>query len=366
MRTRVAFPFVGDSIGGSHVSAALLMRGLIAQGFSPVAVVHAEGPLTEWLSSQGIETLQAGLPYFAAGGAGAAVRIAGAAPRLASFLRKQDFPLVHANDGRMIATWMPAARFAGRAGIAHRRTKWSASRLAHLTLSLASGLIAISDYVRDSMPADLRRRAVVIRNPFADKVLPRAEARRAAVELAGTDGTLIAFVGTLQEQKRPSVFLRAAADIRRQWPDARFLLIGRPGELDGPMRALCAELGLPDVTVFAGFRADAPALLAGCDLLLAPAVNEGHGRALIEAMIAGVPVVAARSGGHVEIVQQERTGLLVPPEDPKAMARATLSLLADPGRAKFMSAAARAWAVREFSPAAHAEAVANVYRRCLA
>jgi glycosyltransferase involved in cell wall biosynthesis len=132
------------------------------------------------------------------------------------------------------------------------------------------------------------------------------------------------------------------------------------------MRTLCSELGLAEVASFAGFRADAPALLAGCDLLLAPAVNEGHGRTLIEAMMAGVPVVAAKSGGHSEIVQHERTGLLAPADDSEALANAALSLLAAPGRAKIMSQAARAWAVGKFSPAAHADAVADVYRRCLA
>ena len=365
MTLRVAFPFVGDSIGGSHVSAALLMRALVARNISPVAVVHREGPLTEWLRQRGIETLQAKLPYFAAGGAMAAISIAAAAPSLARYLRQHDFQLVHANDGRMIATWMPAARYAGHVGIAHRRTKWSNSRLAHVSLRLASKIIAISDYVRDSLPDGLRRRACVIHNPFADTAPARAEVRRKVVDLSGKDGTLIAFVGTLQAQKRPAVFLRAAASIRRNWPDARFLMIGQPGQLDGEMRHLCAELGLADVTVFLGFRAEASELLAGCNLLLAPAIDEGHGRALVEAMIAGTPVIAARSGGHIEILQHGRTGLLVAPDDADEMAQAALSLLAAPDRANSMSVAAQAWARGEFSPAAHAEAVAKVYREFL-
>src|SRR5687768_10252629 len=99
MTVRVAFPFVGDSIGGSHVSAALLMQALPSQGFAPVAVLHTQGPLLEWLRDRGIETVTSGLPYLESGGGmSAMVRIATAAPRLSAFVRRHEFSVVHAND----------------------------------------------------------------------------------------------------------------------------------------------------------------------------------------------------------------------------------------------------------------------------
>jgi len=271
---------------------------------------------------------------------------------------------VHANDGRMITSWMPAARIAGCKTIAHRRTRWSVSRLSDIAFSFAQKVIAISRYVETTLPGPLRQKSVVIANPFEGNAMRRADARKRVIDLVG-DAPTVAFVGTLQKQKRPDIFLRAAAIIHRQRPDIRFLLMGRDGEEGVSTRALCTELGLDGVVIFAGFRADAAECLAGCDLLLAPAVEEGHGRTLVEAMTAGVPVVAAASGGHVEIIEPDRTGLLVAPDDPQARAQAALTLLVDPARAHAIADAARMSATTSFSAAAHAQAVANVYRSLL-
>ena len=367
MSIRVAFPFVGDTIGGSHVSAALLMAELPRHGFSPVAIVHQDGPLVPWLQQRGLTCLRADLPCLRTGEAGlsAALKIFLIAPRLALFLRKNDFALVHANDGRMITSWIPAGRLAGCKAIAHRRTRWSVSRLSDIAFSFAQKVIAISRYVESTLPPSVRTKSVVISNPFERDNMPRADVRKRVIDLVGMEAPVIAFVGTLQKQKRPDIFLRAAGAIHAQHTGVRFVLIGRDGEEGASARALCSGLGLDRVVTFAGFRADAAQCVAGCDLLLAPAVDEGHGRTLVEAMTAGVPVVAAASGGHIEIVETDHTGLLVTPDDPQAMAEAALSLLADPARAQALANAARSWATDNFSTAAHAKAVTEVYRSLL-
>ena len=367
MSVRVDFPFVGDTIGGSHVSAALLMAELPRHGYSPVAIVHQDGPLLSWLDKRGLKCMRVDLPSLPSGSAGiaAVLRIVLIAPLLAIFLRRRGFALVHANDGRMITSWMLAARLAGSATVAHRRTRWSVSRLSDIAFSFAQKVIAISRYVESTLPASLRSKSIVISNPFERFDFPRSEARKRITLLVGAEGPVVAFMGTLQRQKRPDIFLRAAALIHRQHPHIRFLLIGRDGE-DGPAaRALSAELGLEGVVTFAGFRADGVECLAGCDLLMAPAVEEGHGRTLVEAMVAGVPVLAAASGGHLDIVEPGRTGVLVTPDDPQALAQAALALLADPERGRALTAAAKAWAEANFSVEAHAGAVAEVYRSLL-
>ena len=115
--------------------------------------------------------------------------------------------------------------------------------------------------------------------------------------------------------------------------------------------------------MFAGFQPNPSFLLAGCDLLLAPAVNEGHGRALVEAMLAGTPVIASASGGHQEIVRQNETGILVAPEESEAMADAAVALLNIPDRTA-MTAVAGTWARQSFLPR-HGKAVASLYRASL-
>jgi glycosyltransferase involved in cell wall biosynthesis len=94
--------------------------------------------------------------------------------------------------------------------------------------------------------------------------------------------------------------------------------------------------------MFVGTLAEAelPALYAGCDLYVWPAVREAYGLAMLEAQAAGLPVVAGREGGVAEVVQHGVTGLLTPPRDVQAFARAVEALLADPDRRLVMAGAA--------------------------
>ena len=173
----------------------------------------------------------------------------------------------------------------------------------------------------------------------------------------------IGICGMLTRQKRLDVFIDAAAIIARE-SDAsvHFLVIGddrqglRP-ELDARIRAH----GITEIVHFTGWRDDASELMAACALLLAPAIGEGFGRALVEAMLVGTPVIAADSGGHRELIETEVTGVLVPPDDAETMARATRDLLAAPDRAASLASAARATAKKEYSADRHARAVESAY-----
>lgn len=362
---KIAFPFIGDTVGGSHRSAALLIRELRRQDFDAVALLHRPGPLAEYLEASGVPYDLVGGGYLrqGAGGFAALGSLAGQVPRLAWLLRLRGYDLVHANDGRMITAWVLAARLAGIPSVAHRRTKWAPSRLADFALGSASRIIAISGFIYAGLPDALRDKAVVVGNPFEADIGDRHACRSVAEELAGGTGFLVAFVGTMQPQKRPHVFLDAAARILRERPEARFLMIGRKTDMEPALRDHAAALGLAGRLHFTGYREDAPRLAGSCDLLLAPAIGEGHGRALIEAMLAGVPVVAAASGGHREIVRHGETGLLVPPEDAEAMAQAALQVMSGDVNAAILATAAREWLRDTFSPPAHAKMVIEQYRQ---
>ena len=98
---------------------------------------------------------------------------------------------------------------------------------------------------------------------------------------------------------------------------------------------------------------------------MAPAVNEGHGRVLVEAMLHRVPVIASDSGGHSEIIRHRETGLLVTPDDPGAFAKAALEILNDRPFRDAMVNTAWSWANLTFPPTRHAEQVADLYSKLL-
>ena len=148
--------------------------------------------------------------------------------------------------------------------------------------------------------------------------------------------TMLLAVGRLVEQKGHDVLLAALAT--RPLAEATLVLVGR-GELETSLRASAAAM--PGRVVFAGVRTDVPALMAAADLFVMPSRWEGFGLVAAEAMTAGRAVVASRVSALPEVVEHGVTGLLVPPDDPDALAAAIASLLADPAKRDAFGAAGR-------------------------
>lgn len=150
----------------------------------------------------------------------------------------------------------------------------------------------------------------------------------------------ILMVGRLAPPKRPDLALRALAELRTRIPEAELVLVG-----DGPLRpnaeALASELGLGESVSFLGKRDDVAPLLAETDCALLASDYEGCPLAVIEAMAAGVPVVATGVGGVPELVERGRTGIVTAPGDAAALAAGLEEVLGNPGRARTMGVAGR-------------------------
>lgn len=160
---------------------------------------------------------------------------------------------------------------------------------------------------------------------------------------------LLLYVGRLMPWKGVDVAIRALVAI----PDA-VLLIAGAGQERANLERLVAELGLHDRVDFLGplDRAALPRLYSSVDLLLATSfASETFGIGPVEAQACGLPVVASRWGGFPEVVDDGRTGVIVPPRDVDALARAVNDLLHDEGRRAAMAAAAPAWAAQFAWPA---------------
>jgi glycosyltransferase involved in cell wall biosynthesis len=155
-------------------------------------------------------------------------------------------------------------------------------------------------------------------------------------------------VAGLRRIKGLDVLIAAAAKIVARVPDARFVIVGEGPERESALHQV-GNFGLEDSFEFLGHRDDVPALLAEADLFVLPSRSEAFPNAVIEAMAAGLPVVATRVGGIAELVQRERTGVLVPSEDPEALAAAVMNLMARPDRANALGRAARQEIERQYS-----------------
>jgi len=240
--------------------------------------------------------------------------------------------------------------------------------LERLAYEMDDAVIVVSEGLRtflEKVERLPRRKMVVIGHGIEATSYPatRAEARRALGLPA--HGPLIGAVGRLSPEKGQVVLLRALPAILAAFPRAACVVAG-----EGPARAqLEAEtrrLGIGDRVVLLGFRRDVPRVLAALDLFVQPSIYEGFGLSLLEAMAAGLPVVASRVGGIPEVVEDGRTGLLVPSQDPAALAAAIVRLLGDAEGAQRLGESAANHARERYSLSRVAERVDDLYRNILA
>lgn len=183
---------------------------------------------------------------------------------------------------------------------------------------------------------------------------------------------VIGFCGRLTHQKAPELFVLAAHTILSRCPDASFLMLGDGSERPR-LEGLAQALGLASHFHFLGEQHDVPAWLAALDCFVLPSRWEGLPIVLLEAMAAGVPVVATAVNGSRELIRHGETGLLVPPDHLAELIVAIFSILADPERARGYAQAAQARVKRSYSLAQMVEAlqalyleVTSTHARCLA
>jgi glycosyltransferase involved in cell wall biosynthesis len=173
--------------------------------------------------------------------------------------------------------------------------------------------------------------------------VPSADRRRTARERLGLPGEacVLVNVGRQDYQKGQDCLLSAVVELRRTMPGAILLVVGRSGSASARLERQVVTEGLEEQVRFLGHRADVPDLLAAADVFVFPSLFEGFPGAVVEAMALALPVVAADIEPVRELVVPERTGLLVPPGDPTALAASIARLLAAPELAAALGAAGR-------------------------
>jgi glycosyltransferase involved in cell wall biosynthesis len=198
-----------------------------------------------------------------------------------------------------------------------------------------------------------------------DAAAVRAAAARAPLSRAALglrpDALVLATVARFDPVKRLAVLLRAMPLIAARVPEARLLIVGDGPERDA-LRALARALDPDGRVVFAGAIPDAARVLPVVDLYVTAARREGLPLAVLEAMACGLPVLATRVPGHVDAVEEGRTGLLVPADAPGPLAEAAVALLRDPTGRHAMGVAGRERVERRFALARMLGEIADLYR----
>jgi glycosyltransferase involved in cell wall biosynthesis len=204
----------------------------------------------------------------------------------------------------------------------------------------------------------------------------RFHARRNAATLRrklGVNGPLVLFVGRLAEKKGLRYLIDAMPGVLKQHPDATLVIVG-DGPLRGELSLHARDLKLGESVRFLGARSpkDLPEFYSAADVFVGPSIiaeggdTESFGLVFAEAMACGSPVIASDTGGVSDLVQHEKTGLLVPQRDPEAITMAVCRVLADKDLARRLRRNARAHVQRSFTQTAIAERYGSILQEAAA
>jgi glycosyltransferase involved in cell wall biosynthesis len=232
-----------------------------------------------------------------------------------------------------------------------------------------SVVVAVSTSTRDALLTfGLAPDAItLIRNGVDTDFYSPGRATELRAELGiGPEELLIGAVGNIRKPKAYEVLLKAAALVLARLPACHFAIIGQgDAEQLAPLETLRDSMGIAQRCHFLGFRRSTPELYRNFDVFVSSSRSEGLSLAFLEAMATGLPVVATRSGGPQEVIEQDVCGVLVPIEDPNALAEALLRTLQSPQFRASLGTAARERVVGSFSLEAVLRQYAGLYEKLL-
>lgn len=358
------------NVGGTEMNAVRTAERLDPERYDlGVICLRNEGPLAERYAAAGIPIYEFPISSLYAP---ATVRQGW---RLARFLREQKVDVFHAHDRYSNIFGVPWARLAGTRRVIASRRWWNERKRAGLNAAnrqsyrFAHTVIANSAAVGEFLSNNdgvAQRRVAVIPNYVDDAAftLPDpAERRRLLRELGVPEGVpVVGAVANLTPVKDHATLLHAFVQLERTAPAARLVLVG-DGACRTDLEALATASGVRDRVVFAGRRSNVPNLHHLFDVSVLCSTSEGLSNSILEAMAAGNPVVATNVGATPDAVLEGRTGLLVPPRDPAALADAIGRLLQDQSLRVAMGDAGCQRAREVYSPAAALGALETLYHR---
>ncbi|HEY7096450.1 MAG TPA: glycosyltransferase [Terriglobales bacterium] len=371
-RRRVFFLVDSLQLGGTETQAVELALRLSSTTYDvTLGCLKKEGPLLERLNKTCIRVEE----FYPRGGLdsfGGLYQLL----RLRNYLRKGKFDVVHTHDLWSNLVGIPAAKLAdvpvtvsSQRDLSHDtwyksvpgRLLREAQRRSTVVLTNANaireGLIRQEGFV----PA----RVKVIHNGIDTERFTNAVPDRVRLFYGLSDCRFVVLVGNMHSDvKGHPTLIAAARRVLNVFPNVRFVLVG-DGHRRKAFEQMVADAKLGANFLFFGSRSDVPDILASCDIGILPSDSEGLPNALLEYMAAGLPTIATRVGGNMEVIADRTTGLLIPPQNPAALAESLIRLLNDSSLARRLGTNGQRFVRERFSFESLTRAVDDLYSHLL-
>jgi sugar transferase (PEP-CTERM/EpsH1 system associated) len=353
------------NIGGLERVVIDLTKGFMKKGhIVSICCLNEKGVLGEELELEGIEMFSLGkrpgiawnLPF-----------------RISKIIKKRHFNIIHTHNEGGLIYGATAALIARVPNIVHtehgKEPGYEEKRILHMVEKVlhrkVKKVVAVSNDLRDRIAESSRtngKRIAMILNGIDVEKYYRPESRKENRILLGIgpESFVIGNVARLVPLKNHQFLLAVFRELLRDLPNLRMMIIG-----DGPLRedleSYSRKIGISKSVKFLGERQDVPDLLAAFDLFVLPSLTEGTSITLLEAMASGTPIVASRAGGNSQIIENRKTGLLLPLDKPKAWVATIKSLIVNPDKGRGLSEMAKVEVKERFSLKAMVENYEKIY-----
>ncbi len=351
-----------DGWGGQEIRIANEMEGMARRGHKMILSTRPHCRISKAAQDRGIEVVH--LPMRR----GLDVR---SMLQLRGVLRQNKIEIVNTHSG--VDSWLGAiaARLAGTPVLIRTR---------HLNIPLKRNLFNFVHNMPDRIVTcgESIRKELLERNRFAAERLvniatgidfarfaPKQNRSEMRQSLGLSDSAfVILMVGILRGVKGHETALQAVSHLTTKFPELVLVLAG-DGPMEGYLREKAKALGVHDDVRFLGFREDIADLMNIADMLLLTSKSEGVPQSVTQALGLGLPVVATRVGGVAELIEHERTGILIPPTNPEATSEAVRRVIAHPQEARARAAAGKAHVRANFSLDAMLDKTEQLYSELL-
>ncbi|NJM20683.1 MAG: glycosyltransferase family 4 protein [Richelia sp. RM2_1_2] len=337
---KILYPIIDGQVTGGNIVCLHLIEAALNRGWDVLVNSPSEGRFCDILRDKGVKVYHLDTTHSFNWLS---------AVKMAQLINKEDVSLVHAHApfaGSIISAL--SGKLAGVPVIIHAHLQDSLSSNYFIrsyqnimnywtSRNCCNAMIAVSHQVKDALIAEGfdSHKFHVVHNGTPVNTQEKIDLKAIRSELnIPEDIPVVVHVGRLCKSKGQHILLKAAVNLHQLGQEAVYLIVGKDLEQDGAylqyLKHLSQELGINNSVHFLGHRADIPQLLASSDLLVLPSYTEGLPLVILEAMAAGLSVIATPVGGIPEVVIHQETGLLVPIEDVPALADAMLKLLQNP------------------------------------
>ena len=368
---KILYPIIDGQVTGGNIVCLHLIEAAINQGWDVLVNSPSEGRFCDILREKGVKVCHfdttRSFNWLSA-------------MKMAQLIKKERVSLVHAHApfaGSIISSL--AGKLAGVPVIIHAHLQDVLSSNSFIrsyqnmmnywtSRNCCNAIIAVSHQVKDALITEGfdSHKFSVVHNGTPLNTLEIYSNIRTQLNIP-EDIPVVIHVGRLCKSKGQHLLLQAAANLHQPGQEAVYLIVGKDLEQDGAylnyLKDMAQELGINKSVHFLGHRADIPQLLALSDLLVLPSYTEGLPLVILEAMAAGLPVVATPVGGIPEVVIHQETGLLVPVEDVQGLGDAILRLLQNPHLMQEMGSKALEMVRKDFSVEKMCREVFDIYQK---